>query len=105
MKVIGFILCLVVIANCFSYVVDKEKYMEKLFKHVVTDLVGFPGTLLTLDDFDTAINNSTMEKTFNGNVRFHSGFVSRIGKMDLSRGVTLKWDDEGVRIEIFPFEG
>ena len=109
MKVIGIIFCLIAVASCSYFVVDKEKYFMKLCDKVVAQLTGFPGTALNLEDFQTTIKNESLNKAFDGVVKFYSGFVNSIGNVKLTGVgvgmVTEQWNETGVKITfIIPFK-
>lgn len=98
MKVIVIIFCFVAVVSCTRFVVKPQEYFTKLYDNIVVQIIGTPGTVLSLEDFVTTIDNSTMSKKFDGTVKFHSGFVNRIAKLELTGTVTEQWNDTGVRV-------
>lgn len=83
-------------SSCNRFVVDRKPYFVNIFNSLVSQLQDH-GTL-TLDNFEEVLNVTLMSKIFDGTVKFHSGFVDRIGKFVLNSEVDSDvWNDTGVR--------
>lgn len=92
-----FVIFLLVAAICGG-VVEPKKYLQEVFGNLKPHLLAKAGTVLQLKDFEGTFNASLMSKVFNGTANFHSGFVTRIGKLELNdQKFRDIWNDTDVR--------
>lgn len=96
MKVVVIIFAVIAISSCNRFVIDRKSYFEKLYQNMANQLLPEYGTL-KLDDFEGVLNVTLMSKMFDGSTKFHSGFVSRIGKFALNSQIDREvWNDTDV---------
>lgn len=100
MKGIAIIFSFITICSCDRTVVEPKIYLAKIFDHVAAQLLAEPGTL-KLENFDGIFNTTLMAKSFDGTVKFHSGFVNRIGKFQLNEQKYKElWNDTMVKFKV-----
>lgn len=72
-------------AFCQRKILNPEVYLEKIYNKIAAQILGEPNTSLKFNDFEGALNISQFEKVLVGTAKFHSGYISRIGKFQLNR--------------------
>lgn len=96
MKGFVIIFSLIAVSCCSRFVIEPKKYFEEIYDNLVAKLFAEHGTL-KLIDFDDILKISLMNKMLDGSVNFHSGFVNRIGKLELNEQKYKElWNDTHV---------
>lgn len=84
MKTIAIIFLLFASVLANNEMLKSKDYLNDVFDIIADELLAISGTALTLEGFEEDFNITWMGQTFNGLVKFHSGFVNRIGKFRLN---------------------
>lgn len=97
MRTTIFFLLLASSAFCQRKIINPEVYLEKIYHSIAAQILAEPNTSLKFNDFEGALNISQFEKVLVGTAKFHSGYISRIGKFQLnSQKYEEVWNDTHV---------
>lgn len=83
MKVLIIFVAFVEFSFSNPVLVNSKVYYTKVFKSIAEQILENPSWVLKLADFEDYFYTQALDKTWNGTVKFHSGFVNRIKKFHL----------------------